>query len=136
MADVLTRLARLTGENKYRDAAEKALAYFANAYTNYGFMAADYARAVSHFINEPVTVHIVGAMMDARTRELHNAALDESAPGKIVQLLDPGRDQVRIAQLGYPIGDVPLAYVCVGQKCLAPVNEARGVIEGMKQIIT
>ena len=109
-------------------AAEQALEFFAAEYERYGFMAAQYALAVDHILNEPVTVHIIGAADDARTRALHAAALGEYAPGRIVQLLDPAR----IAQLGYPMGDAPRAYVCVGQKCLAPVSEARGVVQGMK----
>ncbi|MBI5301885.1 MAG: thioredoxin domain-containing protein [Chloroflexi bacterium] len=135
MADALTRLHRFTGEERYRDAAEKSLAYFAGEYSKYGFMAAEYARAVSHLLTEPITVHIVGDVNDAHTRALHRAALDEYAPAKIVQVLDPARDVARIAQLGYPANVTPRAYVCVGQKCLAPASEASGVLEGMRQIL-
>jgi len=133
IADALIVLSRLTGEAKYRAAAEQALEFFAAEYERYGFMAAQYALAVDHISNEPVTVHIIGAADDARTRALHAAALGEYAPGKIVQLLDPARDAARIAQLGYPMGDAPRAYVCVRQKCLAPVSEVCGVVEGMKE---
>jgi uncharacterized protein YyaL (SSP411 family) len=134
MADALTRLSRFTGEDKYRAAAEKTLTFFALDYERYGFMAADYARAVYHFLNDPVTIHIVGAAHDARTRELHDAALDEYAPAKIVQVLDPTRDAARLAQLGYPANDKPLVYVCIGQKCLAPASDPKQVIENMREI--
>lgn len=134
MADALIRLERLTGAHKYRRRAEETLEFFAADYARYGLQAAQYALAVDHFLNEPVTVHIIGASAQARTRELRAAALGEYAPAQIVQSLDPVRDAARIAQLGYPISAAPLAYVCVGQKCLAPVSEAQGVIEGIKQI--
>lgn len=134
MADVLTRLYRFTGEEKYREAAEKTLTFFAADYERFGFMAADYARAVYHWLDDPLTVHIVGAADDARTHELCVAALNEYAPGKIVQTLDPTRDAARLAQFGYPASAIPLAYVCIGQKCLAPVSEASGMVEGMRNI--
>ncbi len=135
MADALTRLARLTGEDKYHDAAQKALEYFAADYERYSFTAADYARVVSHFLTEPVSVHIVGAADDARAHELELAALHVYAPDKIVQLLDPTRDAARLAQLGYPPdGGLPKAYVCVGQMCLPPTNDAQVIQEGMKKI--
>jgi len=134
MADVLIRLCRLTDDHMYLGVAEKTLEFFAGEYSRYGIMAAAYAMAVDHLLNEPVTVHIVGAIDNADTRELHAAAFCEYAPAKIVQLLDPARDAARISQLGYPINTTPLAYVCVGQKCLAPISDAKGVIEGIKQI--
>ncbi|MEW5720197.1 MAG: hypothetical protein AB1817_16345, partial [Chloroflexota bacterium] len=134
MADALIVLARLTGVEKYRAAAQRALEFFATDYARYGFMAAGYALAVDHFLNEPVSVHIVGAADDARTRALHAAALAEYAPGKIVQLLAPARDAARLTQLGYPTSDAPRAYVCVGQKCLAPVDAPEGIVAGIKEI--
>ncbi len=132
-ADALVLLARLTGAEKYRAAAQQTLEFFAADYARYGFMAAGYALAVDHFLNEPVAVHIVGAAGDARARELHAAALGEYSPGKIAQLLDPMRDAARLAQLGYPTSDAPRAYVCSGQKCLAPVSDAWEVVEGIKK---
>ncbi|MDE3088565.1 MAG: thioredoxin domain-containing protein [Chloroflexota bacterium] len=134
MAEALTRLYRLTNEDQYHEVAEKALAFFVGDYARYGFTAAEYALAVDHFLNEPVSVHIVGAADDAHTRALHAAAIAEYAPAKIVVVLDPARDAARLAQLGYPANDAPLAYVCVGQKCLAPISAAAGIATGMKQI--
>ena len=134
MADALIRLYRLTGDDKYRAAAEKALAYFGSDYERYSFMAADYALAVDHFLTEPVSVHIVGDVQDARAMGLQAAALKEYAPDKVVQFLDPKRDGTRLDQLGYPHDRMPLAYVCVGQKCLAPVSDAKAVAEEMKEI--
>ncbi len=135
MADTLTRLARLTGNDKYRDAAEKALAYFASDYERYSYMAADYARAVDHFLTEPVSVHVVGAAGDARARALEWSALQVYAPDKTIQWLDPARDAARLAQLGYPPdGGQPRAYVCVGQTCLPPTSDVKAVAEGMKKL--
>ncbi len=135
MADALMRLYRLTGEEKYRNAAEKALDYFANEYERYSYMAGEYARAVDHFLKEPLSVHIVGPASDPRTHALQAAALDVYSPDKLVQLLDPARDAARLGELGYPPdGGNPRAYVCVGRKCLPPVNDANGIQEGIRRV--
>ena len=114
--------------------AEEALAYFSADYTRFSFMAADYARSVNHFLTEPVSVHIVGRVDDARTMGLEVAALKTYVPDKVVQVLDPMRDGTRLDQLGYPREGPPLAYVCVGTLCLPPVGDAKGVEEGMRQV--
>jgi uncharacterized protein YyaL (SSP411 family) len=134
MADILSRLARLTGEDQYRHSAEEALAFFSADYARFSFMAADYARSVNHFLTEPVSVHIVGRVDDARTMGLEAAALKTYAPDKVVQVLDPMRDGTRLHQLGYPHEGSPLAYVCVGTLCLPPVSDANGVEEGMRRV--
>ncbi|MCL4396395.1 MAG: DUF255 domain-containing protein [Chloroflexi bacterium] len=135
MAEALTRLYRLTGDQRFRAAAEKTLAFFANDYVRYGFMAAEYALAVDHFLNEPVVVHIVGTAGNPATRALHRAALQAYTPGKIVQLIDPMRDAARLAQLGYPADNPSLAYICVGTKCLAPIGDAAEIEEAVKQVL-
>ncbi len=134
MARALTRLYRLTETEKYRAAAEKTLAYFASDYERYSFTAADYARAVDQLLNEPLRIHIVGTASDARTRQLHAAALNAYAPAKLVQLLDPARDAARLARLGYPADGTPQAYVCVGQTCLPPVRDSQGIEEALRHL--
>ncbi len=135
MADALLRLYRLTGEEKYRNAAENTLTFFAADYERYGYMAGEYARAVDHFLKEPLSVHIVGPADDPRTHALLVAALDVYAPDKLVQLLDPARDAARLGELGYPPdGGNPRAFVCVGQKCLPPVSDPKGIQEGMRRV--
>ncbi len=134
MADALTRLYRFTGEARYREAAEKALIYFAGDYERYSYMASEYARAVEHLLKEPLSVHIIGSANDPRTHALQSAALNVYSPDKVVQLLDPARDAARLGQLGYPSdGGNPRAYVCVGTMCLPPVTDAKGIEEGIRR---
>jgi uncharacterized protein YyaL (SSP411 family) len=133
MADALVRLGRLTGDEKYRIFAEKTLVFFSEEYSRYSFAGSEYALAVEHFLNEPVSVHIVGAVNDERTQLLKNTALAEYAPAKIVQVIDPMHDAERLKQLGYPTNATPLAYICVGQQCLAPVSDGTGIVAGIRQ---
>ncbi len=134
MAQALIRLFRLTGDEQARAVAEAALSHFAADYARASYAAAEYALAVGHLLSEPVTVHIVGAPSDPRTLALQAAALDEYSPDKIVQLLDPARDAARLAHLGYGQSGTPLAYVCVGTRCLAPVADPKDVVTGMREI--
>ena len=50
------------------------------------------------------------------------AAWSAWLPGGVVEILDPERHGDRLATLGYPAEGVPRAYVCVGEKCLAPAT--------------
>jgi uncharacterized protein YyaL (SSP411 family) len=80
-------------------------------------------------------VHIVGPADDPRTHALQVAALNVYSPDKLVQLLDPARDTARLGELGYPPdGGNPRAFVCVGQKCLPPVTDPKGIEEGIRRV--
>jgi hypothetical protein len=62
-------------------------------------------------------VHVVGSKNDEKTKWFVAECLKTYYPLKTVQVLDPNQDKVRLAALGYPTGDVPLAYVCFGGTC-------------------
>lgn len=136
LARALVRLYRLTEVEKYRDAAEKTLSYFASDYERYSFTASDYARAVDEFLNEPLHVRIVGTMSDARTRELHTTALGHYSPAKLVQVFDPTRDAARLQALGYPMDAAPQAYICVGTMCLPPVGDVQSMQTAFEKLKT
>lgn len=125
---------RITEEQNYRDLAEKTLAYFASDYERYSFTAADYARVVDEFLNEPMHIKIVGAASTASAGELLAAALNEYAPAKLVQLLDPQRDAARLRILGYPTEGAAQAYICVGTMCLPPVGDAEKMREAFEKL--
>ncbi|MEE9201696.1 MAG: DUF255 domain-containing protein [Dehalococcoidia bacterium] len=125
-ARVLTRLAHLTGDSAYREAAHSTLRAFAQAYQQYGTLAADYALSVARFTESPVHVVIVGRPGDDATEGLLSAALSTFRPGKLVQVIDPGADGDRLRELGYLTQPVA-AYVCRGQTCQAQVTNPEGV---------
>jgi hypothetical protein len=125
-ARVLTRLAHLTGDSAYHEAAQNTLAAFAQVYQHYGTLAAEYALSVARFIETPVHVLIVGQPGDDATGGLLSAALSTFRPGKLVQVIDPDGDGDRLRELGYPIQPVA-AYVCRGQTCQAQVTSPEDV---------
>jgi uncharacterized protein YyaL (SSP411 family) len=86
-------------------------------------MAADYALAVDALLNEPTTIRIIGPSERSQTKGLLTEALRTFEPRRVIQILDPQRDQNAIAALGYPISESPTAYICVGKACTAPITE-------------
>jgi hypothetical protein len=124
-AEVIVRLQHLTREDRYADAARGTLEAFAGAYAPMGHFAAGYAKAVDMLLNPPAVVNIVGSGEGAQA--LHRAALALVAPSRIVQVLDPARDENWLAVLCLPPEPAPAAYVCVGTVCSAPVTSADGL---------
>ncbi len=125
----------LTDEEKYRYSAETTLAFFVPDYRRYSFTAASYALAVDHFLHAPLHITIVGDANAEDARDLLNSALAQYAPGKVVELLDPKRDAVRLQALGYPApSDGAQAYVCVGETGLPPVTEPQQIVESIARL--
>ncbi len=109
----LVRLFALTENDKYRQAAERALRVFAGEFTQYGYHAAAYARAVDAATRPPLHIVIVGATGHPDLWRLQQAAWNLPIPGKAVEWLQDGTER------GYLVGTggQPRAYVCVGTQC-------------------
>jgi uncharacterized protein len=117
-AEVLLRLAALTGDERYRNHAERALALFARTYAAAGSFAAPYARALRRYLSPETSVRIVGA--PAGTGDFREAAWRLPPPFTAVRTVGP--DQA--VHLGLPAEPRPAAYVCAGTTCGAPVRSA------------
>ena len=81
-----------------------------------------WARAWDAVDKGPVHEVIVGRSSDSRTKRLLAATLKAHAPHKVVERLDPGNDVDRIEALGFPAGETPTLYICMGGMCLAPIS--------------
>ena len=79
MADALLDLGALTGETRYDEVAEAALASFAGAYDRMGVEAADYAAACTRAHYDPLVVRTPTAGTD-----LHRAALRIADHEKVI----------------------------------------------------
>ena len=120
-AEAFLRLYHLTGKQNYLQVAEKTLEHFASIYQQYGIMAADYGVSVEQFLH-PMQVQIVGSRKDDATNNLRVESLRAYNPLKIVEMLDPVLDADRLKVLGYPVADLPMAYVCFEGKCTSVKN--------------
>ncbi len=119
-AEALLRLATVSGEERWREVAVRALRSFAGEYRQSGQFAALYVRAVARALAEPAHVVVAGPRGDARANALWEVALASDDPARVLERLDPARDRERMERLGYPARDVA-AYVCVGTTCSAPI---------------
>jgi uncharacterized protein YyaL (SSP411 family) len=108
----LIRLSNVIRDDKYRQAAERALKVFAREYQNYGYHAAAYARAVDAALHPQLRIIIAGGRDHPDLWPLRQSAWNLPIPGKAVEWLSVGKQQ-------YPTGPKgqPRAYVCIGTTC-------------------
>jgi uncharacterized protein YyaL (SSP411 family) len=121
-ADALLRLAALTGEDRWRETAVRALRSFVGTYRGWGQFASSYANAMARALAEPLTITVVGPNGDATATALWSAAHSVDDPARSVQRIVPEDDAARLEQLGFP-RDRTAAYVCVGTTCSAPLTD-------------
>lgn len=120
-AQALIRLFRLTHDEALFDAAQRALAPFAQVADAQGYFAADYAKAVDLLLNPGAEIKIVADPSDEGGRVLHSAALALPVPDRVIRTIDT-RDAAALERESLPAHPAPAAYVCYGTLCSAPVN--------------
>ena len=81
-----------------------------------------WARARDMLDHGPVRLALVGDSSSSAYRQLHRAAARVFAPHRVVLPLDWQRNARQIRQLGFPSRAEPALYVCMGERCLAPVS--------------
>jgi uncharacterized protein YyaL (SSP411 family) len=124
-ADVLLRLAALTGEGQYRDAAEGALrlvAAFADRYPS-GF--AQWLCALDFALADVVEVAIVGDPASAEAAALLEPVRRGFRPNQVLAVAaSPASSVVPLMADRTPRDGRPTAYVCRNFACRQPVTDA------------
>jgi uncharacterized protein YyaL (SSP411 family) len=115
LADALLRLAALTEEARYREAAIGVLQLYAAGVRGAGSFGATYARALRRYLAPELTVRIVGEPQ--KTDEFREAALRLPSPLVSIRTLIPDDADA----LAMPRERA--AYVCVTGTCGAPVRD-------------
>ena len=123
LAEVQLRLHRLTGQERYRQAAQRTLEALAPLAPELGIEAARFALTVDRFLRRPLLITVVGESEDPARAQLLRAARRAYAPNKAVQAVDPHWEPDRLARLGYPAEPSPAAYVCLGNLCARPTAD-------------
>ena len=119
----LVALTALGGAERWRERAQTIVHALQPDAERLGVLGAPLALAALRVLEDPVRVHLVGPEGDAGLRALWRAAWRRYGPTRVTEILDPARDGARLAKLGYPTGDPPRAYVCIGDRCLAPAGD-------------
>src|SRR3990170_933784 len=122
-AELFLRLHHLTHRTDYLEVARRTLEAFAGHQESLGHFAASYARAVDQLLNPHAEIKVVGDISQGDGRALHRAALRLPLAGRTVQALHPQRDASRLEALALPASPSPVAYVCFGTMCSAPVRD-------------
>lgn len=112
----------VTGEHRYRAAAESGIASAANIATQVPRFAGWTLAAAEAVVAGPLEIAVVGSRQE-RT-DLHRAALRMTSPGAVVIAGDIGLDIPLFEQRDLVDGH-PAAYVCEGFTCRQPVTDPR-----------
>ena len=121
---VLLRLAALTGERRYRDAADRALASVTPFLARYPTGFANWLSAAALAVEGIQEVAIVGDPADGATHALV-AAARAGEPANVVVALsaDPPDSVIPLLADRAMVGGEPTAYVCRDFACRLPVTE-------------
>jgi uncharacterized protein YyaL (SSP411 family) len=121
---VLLRLAALTGEGRYRSAAEGALAPIVGIASQHPTGFAQWLRAYQLASARIVEIAIVGNPEADDTKALLNVALAGHRPNRVVALTNaPDTSLVPLLHDRPTIGDAATAYVCEGFACQQPTTD-------------
>jgi uncharacterized protein YyaL (SSP411 family) len=121
---VLLRLGTLTGEGRYRDAAERALGLVAGVSALYPGAFAQWLIALDFALADVFEVAVVGDPADPETQRLLGPTRHGFRPHLVVTCSpEPHASAIELMQARFPLGGLPTAFVCRGFACRQPVHE-------------
>jgi len=127
---VLLRLHALTGEGRYRAAAESAIRSVAPLAGRYPTAFAQWLTAIDFALAEPAEIAIVGDPADPTTRELLAVVNAGYRPALVVAVsADPTRSTIPLLADRTMVGGRPTAYVCRNFACRMPVTDPAALRE-------
>jgi len=133
-ANGLLRLAALTGETQYADAARRWLRVMAPVVADHPTAFAHLLGAFDRAVHPPVEVAVVGDPSDPATRELAREVTTRVLPGTVLLVAAPavGADLSPLLAGRDQVGGRPTAYVCRDYACELPVTDLealRGLLD-------
>lgn len=126
-AQLLLRFALLTGEESYRQKAERILKLLKQAMVSSPTAFGHLLCALDFSLSSPHEIAIVGSPDAADTRQLVNSVFDRYLPNKVVALADPtdkrAANTIKLLEGRTQIEGKATAYVCRNFYCEAPVTD-------------
>ena len=130
VAGALLRYGALAGSTRHREAARAALGVLPGIAARFPRAAGAGLAVAEAWLAGPAEVAVVGSPDDARTRALHQTALQAAPPGAVLALgdgtvpADSGGSEVGVPLLAGRglVNGAPAAYVCRQFTCQAPVT--------------
>ncbi|HJW22458.1 MAG TPA: thioredoxin domain-containing protein [Candidatus Limnocylindrales bacterium] len=132
---VLLRLAALTGEGRYRSAAERAISTITPFAVRYPTAFAMWLQAIDLALADVAEVAVVGDPSDAATELLLSVAGGAYAPARVLACGrgDGSTSAVPLLHDRPMLGQRPTAYVCRGFACQAPVTDPDALREQLAE---
>ncbi len=132
---VLLRLAALTGEGRYRTAAEQAIAVIAPLAARYPTAFARWLSAIDLALSDIAEIAIVGAADEPGSRELVAVAAGGFHPARVVARgAEPAVSVVPLLAERVRLDDRPTAYVCRNFACQLPVTEGQALALQLREL--
>jgi uncharacterized protein YyaL (SSP411 family) len=132
---VLLRLAALTGESRYRVAAERALATTTPYMVRYPTAFAQWLQAADLSLAPVAEVALVGEPGDPATRDLLEVASGGYAPNRVVALRTADAPtSIPLLEDRTMLKGRPTAYVCRDFACRLPVTDADALAEQLREV--
>jgi uncharacterized protein YyaL (SSP411 family) len=134
---VLLRLAALTGESRYREAAERALATTTPYLVRYPTAFALWLQAADFALAPVAEVAIVGDLDAPATRALLDVASAGYMPNRVVAAspLRDGASAVPLLADRVALDGHPTAYVCRNFACRLPVTDPDALREQLAEVV-
>jgi uncharacterized protein YyaL (SSP411 family) len=120
---VLLRLAALTGEGRYRTAAERAIRQVTAFVGRYPGGFANWLTAIDFALAPVLEVAVVGDAAAPDTDRLLAPARDGFRPHQVVAVGDPAASGVPLLEGRFALNGRPTAFVCHNFACRQPVDE-------------
>jgi uncharacterized protein len=121
---LLLRLAALTGEGRYRDAAERALRSVTAFAADYATGFANWLTAIDFALAPVVEIAIVGQPHATDTHRLLEPAVSGFRPNQVLAVSDdPEASVVPLLESRFRLNGKPTAFVCRNFACRQPVDE-------------
>ena len=125
MVEVLARLALLTGDTAWQDRAEALVASFASAVAGQAPSHATLLAGFDLLLNADQII-IIGDRKEADTQAMLRAVFDASLPNRVLQVVadTSALPAAHPAQGKRRTGGRATAYICHGQTCSLPIDDA------------
>jgi uncharacterized protein YyaL (SSP411 family) len=133
---VLLRLAAFTGDSRYRDAAERALATVTAYTARYPTAFAMWLQAIDLALAPVAEIALVGDPASDATRALLEVAGGGYEPNRVVAVLADGgaASAIPLLEARAQINGRPTAYVCRDFACRLPVTDPDALREQLAEV--
>jgi uncharacterized protein YyaL (SSP411 family) len=131
-ADVLLRMAALTGQRQYEELAEEIMAVMSTAVTQHPLAFGHLLSALNFYLSPPEEIAILGDPAGENTRDLLQVVYASYRPSKVVAVGSPsegGGVPVPLLEGRHQVEGHATAYVCRHFACQQPVASPRELAE-------